>query len=117
MQSMIDRFKTYSSRRVSSSKSGLSASWVAPRTATYSIPEVIQVLLKTQLPRIPWALEYVLLIENQAAAGNGAAVSRDTGSGHGVDDDPNETWTRIVARVNEAVQPFAPAKEPSGPTN
>src|SRR5262249_50650356 len=28
---------------------------------------------------------------------------------------PNETWTRIVARVNEAIQPFAPAKEPSGP--
>ncbi len=25
---------------------------------------------------------------------------------------PNETWTRIVARVNEAVQPFAPAKDP-----
>jgi hypothetical protein len=25
---------------------------------------------------------------------------------------PNDTWTRIVARVNEAVQPFAPAKEP-----
>jgi hypothetical protein len=30
--------------------------------------------------------------------------------------EPNETWTRIVARVNEAVQPFAPAKEPGGPT-
>jgi len=29
--------------------------------------------------------------------------------------EPNETWTRIVARVNEAIQPFAPAKEPSGP--
>jgi hypothetical protein len=29
--------------------------------------------------------------------------------------DPNETWTRIVARVNEAIQSFAPAKEPSGP--
>jgi hypothetical protein len=32
--------------------------------------------------------------------------------------EPNETWTRIVARVNEAVQPFAPAKEagpPEGP--
>jgi hypothetical protein len=26
--------------------------------------------------------------------------------------EPNDTWTRIVARVNEAVQPFAPAKEP-----
>jgi hypothetical protein len=28
--------------------------------------------------------------------------------------EPNDTWTRIVARVNEAVQPFAPAKEPGG---
>ena len=28
---------------------------------------------------------------------------------------PNATWTRIVAHVNEAVQPFAPAKEPGGP--
>jgi len=26
--------------------------------------------------------------------------------------EPNDSWTRIVARVNEAVQPFAPAKEP-----
>jgi hypothetical protein len=26
--------------------------------------------------------------------------------------EPNNTWTRIVAQVNEAVQPFAPAKEP-----
>ncbi len=25
--------------------------------------------------------------------------------------EPNETWTRIVARVNEVVQPFAPAKD------
>jgi hypothetical protein len=25
--------------------------------------------------------------------------------------EPNDTWTRIVARVNEAVQPFAPAKD------
>jgi hypothetical protein len=29
-----------------------------------------------------------------------------------VEREPNETWTRIVARVNEAVQPFAPAREP-----
>jgi len=29
--------------------------------------------------------------------------------------EPNETWTRIVARVNEAIQSFAPAKDPSGP--
>jgi hypothetical protein len=26
--------------------------------------------------------------------------------------EPNQVWTRIVARVNEAVQPFAPASEP-----
>jgi hypothetical protein len=26
--------------------------------------------------------------------------------------EPNALWTRIVAQVNEAVQPFAPAKEP-----
>lgn len=26
--------------------------------------------------------------------------------------EPNAMWTRIVAQVNEAVQPFAPAKEP-----
>jgi hypothetical protein len=25
--------------------------------------------------------------------------------------EPNDTWTRIVARVNEAVQPQAPAKD------
>jgi hypothetical protein len=25
--------------------------------------------------------------------------------------EPNDTWTRIVARVNEVVQPFAPAKD------
>ena len=31
------------------------------------------------------------------------------------EEEPSETWTRIVARVNEAIQPFAPAKEPSGP--
>ncbi|HEV8441666.1 MAG TPA: hypothetical protein VGT40_26565 [Methylomirabilota bacterium] len=30
------------------------------------------------------------------------------------EDEPNDLWTRIVARVNEAVQPFAPAKEPGG---
>ena len=30
------------------------------------------------------------------------------------EEEPNATWTRIVARVNEAVQPFAPAKEPGG---
>jgi len=29
-----------------------------------------------------------------------------------VEREPNETWTRIVSRVNEAVQPFAPAREP-----
>jgi hypothetical protein len=28
------------------------------------------------------------------------------------ENEPNETWTRIAARVNEAVQPFAPATEP-----
>jgi hypothetical protein len=36
-----------------------------------------------------------------------------------IEQEPNETWTRIVARVNEAVQPFAPAKEAGtaeGPT-
>ena len=32
------------------------------------------------------------------------------------EEEPNATWTRIVARVNEAVQPFAPAKEPGGPS-
>jgi hypothetical protein len=29
--------------------------------------------------------------------------------------EPDETWTRIVARVNEAVQPFAPAKDADSP--
>jgi len=28
--------------------------------------------------------------------------------------EPNDLWTRIVSKVNEAVQPFAPAKEPGG---
>jgi hypothetical protein len=30
--------------------------------------------------------------------------------------EPNAMWTRIVAQVNEAVQPFAPAKEPDSNT-
>ena len=28
------------------------------------------------------------------------------------DQQPNDTWTRIVAAVNEVVQPFAPSTEP-----
>ena len=28
-----------------------------------------------------------------------------------IEQEPNDAWTRIVARVNEAVQPFAPAKD------
>jgi hypothetical protein len=28
------------------------------------------------------------------------------------EEEPDETWTRIVARVNEAVQPLAPARDP-----
>ena len=71
-------------------------------------PSVAKVIREATPPRqgATWTIELEFADGQRLKAWCDARRERE------VEREPNETWTRIVARVNEAVQPFAPAKAP-----